>query len=88
MHRTADFLRIERPDLIVYENGKIPGFVCETGLDLDTDLLTTRAFLELAKRRGAIASAAEYRERIVAVAPITNPDIAIMVQRPPSANEG
>lgn len=70
--------------LIVYENGKIPRFVRETGLDLDTDVLTTRAFLELAQRRGVVASADEYWQRIVKAAPTANPDIAIMMQRRPS----
>ena len=74
--------------LIVYENGKIPRFVRETGLDLDTDVLTTRAFLELAERRGAIASAEEYWQRIVEATPTANPDINIMMQRRPGAGGG
>lgn len=69
--------------LIVYENGKIPRFVRETGLDLDTDVLTTRAFLELAERRGAIASADEFWRRIAEAAPTANPDINMMMQRRP-----
>ena len=69
--------------LIVYENGKILRFVRETGLDLDTDVLTTRAFLELAERRGIVASAEEVWRRIVEVAPTANPDVAIMMQRRP-----
>lgn len=72
--------------LIVYENGKIPRFVRETGLDLDTDVLTTRAFLELAERRGVIASAEDYWQRIVAAAPTANADIAIMMQRRPRSS--
>lgn len=73
--------------LIVYENGKIPRFVRETGLDLDTDVLTTRAFLELAERRGAIASADDHWRRIVVAAPTANPDISIMMQRRPGGGE-
>jgi len=69
--------------LIVYENGKIPRFVRETGLDLDTDVLTTRAFLALAERRGVVADADAYWQRIAAAAPTANPDIAIMMQRRP-----
>ena len=69
--------------LIVYEKGKIPRFVRETGLDLDTDVLTTRAFLELAERRGVIADAGQVWRRIVAAAPTANPDIAVMIQRRP-----
>jgi hypothetical protein len=68
--------------LIVYENGKIPRFVRETGLDLDTDVLTTRAFLELAERRG-VANAGELWDGIVAAAPSAYPDIAVMMQRRP-----
>ncbi len=74
--------------LIVYESGRIPRFVRETGLDLDTDVLTTRAFLELAERRGVIASAADYWQRIVTAAPTANPDIAIMMQRRPGGGDG
>jgi len=70
--------------LIVYENGKIPRFIRETGLDLDTDVLTTRAFLELAQRRGAIDSAADWWDRILAAAPTANPDITITMHRRPS----
>jgi hypothetical protein len=72
--------------LIVYENGKIPRFVRETGLDLDTDVLTTRAFLELTQRRGIIDSAAEWWDRIVAVAPTANPDITITMHRRPGGD--
>lgn len=73
--------------LIVYENGKILRFVRETGLDLDTDVLTTRAFLALAERRGVIASAEDYWRRIVEAAPTANPDISIMMQRRPGTGE-
>ena len=69
--------------LIVYENGKIPRFVRETGLDLDTDVLTTRALLALAERRGIVPSAEAYWQRILEAAPTANPDIAIMMQRRP-----
>ena len=69
--------------LIVYENGKIPRFVRETGLDLDIDVLTTRAFLELAERRGVIADAGEVWQRSVGATPTANPDIAVMMQRRP-----
>lgn len=74
--------------LIVYENGKIPRFVRETGLDLDTDVLTTRAFLALAERRGVIDSADDYWRRIAAAAPTANPDIAVMMQRRPGGRDG
>ncbi|WP_375382925.1 hypothetical protein [uncultured Sphingomonas sp.] len=66
--------------LIVYENGTILRFVRETGLDLDTDVLTTRAFLELAERRGIVASAEEYWRRIVEAAPTANTDVATIRQ--------
>jgi len=67
--------------LIVYENGKIPRFVRETGLDMATDVLTTRAFLELAERQGVIVDAEEYWKRIIDAAPTANPDINIMMSR-------
>jgi hypothetical protein len=69
--------------LIVYENGKIPRFVRETGLDMATDVLTTRAFLELAERRGLVSSAADWWQRIVDVAPTANPQVATMSIRKP-----
>ena len=69
--------------LIVYENGKIPRFVRETGLNMATDVLTTRAFLELAERRGIVESAADWWQRIVDVAPSANPQVATMSIRKP-----
>ena len=69
--------------LIVYENGKIPRFVRETGLDMATDVLTTRAFLELAERRGIVKSAADSWQRILDVAPTANPQVATMSIRKP-----
>ena len=73
--------------LIVYENGKIPRFVRETGLDLDTDVLTTRAFLELAERRGVVASAEEVWRRIVQAAPTADLDVSITMQRRPESRD-
>lgn len=73
--------------VIVYENGKIPRFVRETGLDLDTDVLTTRAFLALAERRGALGDAEDCWQRIVAAAPTANPDITIMLNRRPTRDD-
>lgn len=70
--------------LIVYENGKIPRFVRETGLNLDTDVLTTRAFLELAERRGIVSDADYWWQRIVAAAPTANPDVTITLNRRPA----
>ena len=69
--------------LIVYENGKIPRFVRETGLNLDTDVLTTRAFLELAERRGLVPDAETWWQRIIAAAPTANPDVTITLNRRP-----
>ena len=69
--------------LIVYENGKIPRFVRETGLDMATDVLTTRAFLELAERRGIVKSAEDCWQRIIDVAPTANPQVATMSIRRP-----
>jgi hypothetical protein len=75
--------------LIVYENGKIPRFVRETGLDMATDVLTTRAFLELAERQGVVNSAADCWQRIVNAAPTANPQVAVMsIRQPKKRNEG
>ena len=74
--------------LIVYENGKIPRFVRETGLDMATDVLTTRTFLELAERRGVLTRAADWWQRILAVAATANPQVATMSIRLPKQDTG
>lgn len=43
--------------IVLYENGKVPKVVRREALDADIDVMTTRAFLQLAERRGLIASA-------------------------------
>lgn len=73
--------------LIVYENGRIPRFVRETGLDMATGVLTTRAFLELAERRGIVSSAEDAWQPIVDVAPTANPLVATMSIRKPRHND-
>lgn len=74
--------------LIVDENGKIPRFVRETGLDMATDVLTTRTFLELAERRGVLTRAADWWQRILAVAATANPQVATMSIRRPKQDTG
>ncbi len=69
--------------LIVYENGKIPRFARETGLDMATDVLTICAFLKLAERRGIMSSAEDVWQRIVDVTPTANPPIATISIRNP-----
>ena len=43
--------------IVVYENGRVPRAISSQGMDADIDVLTTRAFLDLAERRGFVASA-------------------------------
>ncbi len=50
-------------------------------LDIDIDVLTTHAFLELAERRHLVASAADIWARILQAAPTANPRIAGFTQR-------
>jgi hypothetical protein len=72
--------------IVIYENGKVPSLVANRNLDIDIDLLTTHAFLELAERRHLVQSAAEIWARILHAAPTANPRIAGFTQRrtPPS----
>ena len=69
--------------IVLYENGRVPSVIAAQGIDSDIDVVTTRAFLDLAERRGLIASAAAMWGRIVAVAPTVNPKIAVFSQRRP-----
>ena len=71
----------DKQTIIIYENGKVPSLVANRNLDVDIDVLTTHAFLELAERRRLITSAADVWARILHVAPTTNPRIAGFTQR-------
>ena len=76
-----------RQTMVIYENGKVPALVANRNLDIDIDVLTTRAFLELAERRHLIESAEAIWARILRAAPAANPKIAGFTQRrtPPPA---
>ena len=67
--------------LVLYENGKVPKMVRREGIDADIDVMTTRAFLALAEKRGLIASADDIWHRIIAESPATNPDIEVWSHR-------
>lgn len=65
----------EKNAIVVYENGKVPNMIARQGLDINVDVLTTRAFLTLAENRRIIPSAEKVWQRIVEIAPTTNPSI-------------
>jgi predicted nucleic acid-binding protein len=72
--------------IVLYENGKVPKVVRREALDADIDVMTTRAFIELAARHGLIASADVLWRRIIAAAPTTNPDIEVYSHRRPKGD--
>jgi len=67
--------------IVLYENGKVPRAIAGQGLDANIDVLTTRAFLDLAERRHLIASAEDLWRTIIAASPTTNPRLAGFSQR-------
>lgn len=75
--------RAERAVLIVYENGKVPRLIGDYGIDADIDIVTTRAFLDLAERQRVVGSADEVWRRITEAAPSANPAITITMHRRP-----
>lgn len=78
--------RVDATDLqtiVIYENGKVPSWIGNRNMDADIDVLTTRAFLLLAERRGLIRSAEALWARIETAAPSTNPGISTLSQRRP-----
>ncbi len=67
--------------IVLYENGKVPKVIRREGIEADIDVMTTRAFLALAERRGLIASAKVVWRRILEHSPSTNPDIDVWSHR-------
>lgn len=55
--------------MVVYENARVPRIVANQGMDADIDVVTTRAFLQLAQQAGTTPAAIDYWKRIVAMAP-------------------
>ena len=48
----------EQQTIVIYGNGKVPNWIANRNMDAGIDVLTTRAFLDLAKRNEVIPSAA------------------------------
>lgn len=67
--------------IVLHENGRVPTVVRNQTLDADIDVLTTRAFLELAERRGLVPSADAIWRRVVEAAPTANPRVEFSAQR-------
>ena len=59
--------------IVLYENGRVPRIVAGQAIDADIDVITTRAFLDLAERRGLIASSVAAWALIEAEASAANP---------------
>lgn len=78
----------DRTALVLYENGKVPKLIADQNLRADIDVLTTRAFLDLAERRGLIRSAESLWQRILEASPTTNDAIRVFSQRRPPGSEG
>ncbi len=75
--------RTDRAVLIVYENGMVPRMIGDYGIDADIDILTTRAFLDLAERQQVVPNAETVWRRIADAAPSANPAITITLHRRP-----
>lgn len=71
----------ELQTIVIYENGKVPNWIANRNMDADIDVMTTRAFLELAERNDVIPSAAAVWARIENAAPTTNPRVAAFINR-------
>ena len=68
--------------VIVYENGKVPRIIANQDKDADIDVVTTRAFLEIAERRRQVVTSAENCwRRVTAAAPTANPSNTVTMQR-------
>lgn len=67
--------------IVIYENGKVPSFIANRNLDIDIDVLTTHAFLELAERRNLVTSADNVWDKIIASAPGANPVVESFSRR-------
>lgn len=67
--------------IVLCENGRMARVLLPQDMDADIDVTTTRAFLDLAERRGLIPSAAATWEAIEAQAPTANPCIQDASQR-------
>ncbi len=67
--------------IIIYENSKVPNLIANRNMDIDIDVLTTRAFLELAERRNLVESAHNLWAKIIDASSQTNPKIEAFVRR-------
>ncbi len=77
----------DKTALVLYENGKVPRLIEDQNLHADIDVVTTRAFLDLAERRGLIPSGEALWRRIVEASPTTSDAIRLTSQRRPPAGE-
>ena len=67
--------------IVVYENGKVPRIIANQDMDANIDVVTTRAFLDIAEKRQMVSSADTYWQRVTAAAPTVNPSNTITMQR-------
>ena len=74
--------------IVLYENGRVPRVVAGQAIDADIDVLTTRAFLELAERWHLVPSADAAWKRMVEAALTASPLINVPQQRRPPTDGG
>ena len=67
--------------MVVYENGKVPRIIANQGMDINIDVVTTRAFLQLAQQVQGNPTAAEYWSRIVKAAPTASDVLTTTMHR-------
>lgn len=67
--------------LVIYENGKVLRIIANQDMDANIDVVTTRAFLEIAERRQVVTSSESYWQRVTAAAPTANPSNTVTMQR-------
>lgn len=54
--------------VVVYENGKVPRIIANQDMDANIDVVTTRAFLEIAEKRQIVPNAESYWQRVASAA--------------------
>ena len=67
--------------MVVYENGRVPRIIANQGMNADIDVVTTRAFLQLAQQVGVAPSVNDYWQCILVAAPTANDAQSITMHR-------
>ncbi len=59
----------------------MPRIIANQDMDANIDLVTTRAFLEIAEKRQIVPNAESYWQRVTSAAPTINPSNTVTMQR-------